>query len=188
LRAAEREHFEEILASTDIDKVGHYIDDVIGDFNVLEYVANKDVARRVNSCIAKLTAYVGTEEDVLKEQLRAPSPPERARAEVGAYDVDLHVQVAENVWNALAALRRTLEIELRGLGERHGIRPHRAMGAGGWVKILRDRELLPPRVAEDLTYSIPVLNQAVHGFDVPLDQAKEVVYLVMRSIHAIREQ
>jgi hypothetical protein len=67
---------------------------------------------------------------------------------------------------ALAGWRIDLEQTLRDLVERQGIKERHPSGAGQYLRLLRQREILSPDVVPGLEDLLRLANQAVHGAQV----------------------
>src|SRR5690606_20830873 len=74
LNILKKENFEKVIQSSDINLLGKYLDDEIGQLTISDYVENKDINTRTNDLIKKLIAFIGTEDQIEKEQIQQGEP------------------------------------------------------------------------------------------------------------------
>jgi hypothetical protein len=172
IKQINEERFRDALASESLAKLGSYLDTAVGNFSVAEYTENPAARERVNAFFAKLQDFVGLPE-AIKEKREAPAPTEPLITPIP--DVDLQKVEARieqgALWDALAALRRTIEIRLIDLARQRGMSIPTHPGAGRLVRLLKEREVLSDDVAKSLQYAIEVANRGVHGLEVNTDEA-----------------
>jgi hypothetical protein len=167
-----QERFRQALASESLATLGSYLDTALGNFSVAEYAENTEARTRVNVFLSKLQDFVGLSEG-LAEKRELGVPPEPLHAPVP----DLDLQKVESrieqgaLWDALAALRRTIEVRLIDLARERGLTIPSQPGAGRVLRLLREREVLPEEAAKNLQYAIEIANRGVHGVEVTTDEA-----------------
>jgi hypothetical protein len=177
LREAEEKQFQAALASDDLTVVGNYLEENIGRFNVYEYVSNPTVSKRIDTYLERLRFFVGTDAE-LEQQIRESEPPpeiEVPSALPEEFERVLTELRTGEIWNALARLRRYIEIALREIAEARDIRLERPSTAGHLLNVLWRSEVIPQDAFSNLKYAITVCNKAVHGIDVDMSEAEEAL-------------
>jgi hypothetical protein len=177
LHSAEEEDFQADLASESLNSLGNYLDNSLGQFLVSEYANNRKVRGRVDLFLARLQEYVGSASEVKQE--REPAPPTGGVPVGPVPDDELSLvdeKLAESTpWDALATLRRMIEMRLTDLARRHKLQLPERAGAGRILELLRRNQIVPDGLARSLLYSIQVSNRAIHGFDVNSAEADEAI-------------
>jgi len=90
-------------------------------------------------------------------------------------------------WNALARVRRYIEVVLRQRVQQSSISSERPLSAGQLLNLLARKERLPAHVAEGLRYALAVCNRAIHGLDVTLEEAEEALFHAAAALDALQE-
>lgn len=194
VREAIAANFEAILKSDNLKELGKYLDETLGQFDVAEYVAKDDVSSRIDRYIAKLKDYIGTSEEISEEE-RVPVPPREERPESPAGVFDLFEPPYNEIlaefetgerWNALARLRRHIEIELRELGIEMGFSEDQLRSAGQILHLLSTSGRVNQGPADQLRYAVSVCNRAIHGRDVSEGEAQEALWVAQRAMQHLR--
>lgn len=86
-------------------------------------------------------------------------------------------------WNALARMRRQLELSLASRLDLQNV--ERRMAVGRLLAVATKQGVVPVEIAQDLRYPISVANRAIHGEDVPPDVAVEAIVLIDRFIRVL---
>lgn len=184
LHAAELSSFEAALASDDLNTLGRYLDEKIGAFDVSEYMNNREVADRVDRYVGRILVFLGTDEEVDEEE-RVARPGESTEAATlwlgeepfpPPFDSILREVETGEVWNALAKLRRHLEVELRHIASRLGFKERHLRSAGQIVHLLADKVGVDRDSLERVRYAVSVSNRAIHGRVVSAAEAQEAVW------------
>ncbi len=177
LKDATVTRFQRVLSSDNLSEIGSYLDDVIGQFEIREYVYSPKVSGRVDAYIEKLSEFLQTDAEVDAESKVAELPPP-GETQVPAGDelkrIEQELREGE-VWNALARLRRHIEIRLREVASRLEVRADQRTSAGRLVESLARAKVIDDVTRQRLRYAIDVCNTAVHGREVPLDAAETAV-------------
>jgi len=177
LHAADKEAFQAALASESLSSLGSYLDKSLGPFLVTEYANNSEVKSRVDLFLARLQEYVGSSGEVRQEAEHAPPTAPKPVA-TGAND-ELSVvedKLAEATpWDALATLRRIIEMRLSDLAKQHNLALPERSGAGRILEVLRRSQIVPDGPGRSLRYAIEVANRAIHGFEVSIYEADEAI-------------
>lgn len=188
LRDAEANRLEKILATNELEELGAFLDNTIGQFNVAEYTSDEAVAQTIDRYLDGVVGFLGTDEQVAAEESTSGEAPG-----VGIPLVSHKVRsdplskvITElddgEVWNALARLRREIEIFLRNRATKYGFKERHLRSAGQMVRLLAERGHLPDDVAKQLSYSIAVCNRAIHGRDVTINEAQEAFLIAERVL------
>lgn len=167
-KKATQDKFEETLKSDDLATLGSFLDNVIGKFTIHEYVSNENVMKMLDSYIDRVQNYVGTagkfteagnnnKESRLGESSRYLYEP--------LYNIDdIEEEISHGeIWNGLARLRRLIEYNLKEYATNKGVKVPVNIGAGGIVKYLHRKELIPAPFARELEEAVRICNKAVHG-------------------------
>ena len=188
LRHAERENVLSVLAQDDINRLGAYVDNVIGAFTMKEYASNSEVQDRVDAYVDRIQEYLGAPEDIQQERgIREPDRP------IHMHDVELpddfqpilrELRYGE-LWNALARLRRHLEVTLKQKASQAGIPIEKVLSIGRLLNLLEKRQVIAPGTANSLRYPISLSNKAVHGEDVSMAEAEEAVFHAARILQSL---
>ena len=190
LQAAHIENLNNILKSNSLVEFGHYIDEVLGNFTLYEYAQYPKVSKSVNTTIERLKFFLGTESEVKKQLEEIETPPKIEVPKDLPAEID-HVLKDINsgeIWNALARLRRFIEINLRELAEAHEIGLDRPSSAGYLLRILSQKRLIPTDSVSNLKYAITVCNKAIHGYEVNIGEATEATYHADIGLRRLKER
>lgn len=182
-KARERE-LEEILASSDLDIVGGYLDDVIGRFNVYEYVTADGVATSVDRYLGKLRSFVSTDAHIARAAQPVGEAPEVVEPSGLSEELErslLDVRTGE-VWNGLARLRRHIEMRLRSFAAEVDVSVKATSSAGQLVRALWHAKVISGDAYDNLGYVVALCNEAVHGGEVGRAIAEEAVVLAAAAL------
>lgn len=186
LLAAEESSFQKILASDSIDLLGQYLDDKLGGFLISEYVSNKTVNHRVDSILSSIQDFLGRDEEIERElETPADLPPQEEIKPRDEFKIILEKFEGGVEWDALAAMRRFIELRLRKLAQDKDIKIRERTSAGYLVNILTKRGIIPKEMEQSLTYAIRVANNAIHGHDVPSSQAEEAIWIAQNAMQKL---
>ena len=188
LKRAKKLRLQQVLESADLTEVGRYMDDVVGNFSLGEYVSNSEATQTIDACLVRLENFVGTNVEKPAEATKAPpsSKPEKglpsAPEEIRAA---LETLGAGEPWNALARVRRYLEIRLRDFARQNEAIGNQPLSAGQLVSLLTRKGLLEPQTESSLRYAISICNRGIHGLDINLREAEEAIHHATAGIHAV---
>lgn len=177
LREAKHQRLGEVLDSSDLGVVGSYLDEVIGGFNVYEYVTAEDVATTVDRYLDKLKWFVSTDADIARAAKLAGggADPEDAVGMSDELKTSLHEVRWGEVWNGLARLRREIETRLRRIAAREGYWADKTSSASVLLTAALSEGLIREEDYGWLASAVAVCNEAVHGGDVGRDEAERAV-------------
>ncbi|MBW0147227.1 hypothetical protein [Marinobacter arenosus] len=192
LREARAKRLETVLEANDLDALGAFLDETIGEFNVAEYTVNRDVAQTIDKYLTGLVDFLGTDEEVEKAEEATSNVTSQfgelkftRKAPQGPMSKVVSELEAGEVWNALSRLRREVEIRLRKFATEHGFKDRHLKSAGQVLRILSEREYISANLAERLSYSIAICNRAVHGRDVSFDEARKAYLTAEQALDAV---
>jgi hypothetical protein len=155
----------ETMAPTDaisplsLSALGDYIYGTLGVVPIGEYASNPTVRADVARALEEIERFVYDTTSV------AAGEPDDAAAHDSLAVARSALQRGDD-WQALAQLRRSIEIELRALARQHGVSVPPRAGVGRLAQALREARVLSAEVAVPLAEVMQIANQAVHGEDV----------------------
>ena len=170
LNSAKENDFQSALTSESLDTLGNYLDHSLGQFTLSEYAHNREVGKKVDLFIARLKDYIGPESQGPMPATKNLDTPVSYRSVVMDNELrNVEHKLANGLmWDALASLRRIVEVRLRNMAESHKIIVTPKAGAGALLQSLVKTELIPPSIAEALRYSIDIANRGIHGHEVSM--------------------
>lgn len=183
--------FDAVIDSSDIATLGKYLDETLGNFNIYEYSSNPVVTSQVDKYLDRIKGFVGTVDEIKIE----PEEPIPERDFYGinekALPDDFQPIIEElktgEPWNALARLRRLIEINLRQLATESDFPEKKLKSAGYLLRFMERKYDLNKNVTGLLSYSINVCNKAIHGKDVSVGEAEEAIYSAAKTLPEILE-
>ncbi|AUC23428.1 hypothetical protein BTO15_15550 [Polaribacter sejongensis] len=197
LKELKKKELETILDSSDILALGEYLDNDIGKLSISDYVDNKKLTKKVDYLISRLTRFVGTEEEIKSEK----EAQEKFESEHPASELIKEFPFTEKVseefdkiinelymgepWNALARLRRYIEILLKNIGEENGLEIKKVYSVTKLLDILTRNKIIDSDIANNLRYPIHVSNRAVHGQELKRGEAEEAIHHAAYAIQKL---
>lgn len=183
--------FKQALESVDIKKLGSYLDNNIGNVTIKEFSTNPKIQKKVNNYIQNIIYFIGTEEDIKKadtELYKQESIYNKEDIKVPNefYPIMKELRLGQP-WNALAQLRRHIEINLREILKSYRIETKEFTSISQTLSILDSMNLIPTSCIQDLKYAASVCNRAVHGIDVSLPEAEEAIQVTIRAFNEINK-
>jgi hypothetical protein len=185
-RGTEVARVDAVMESPDLALLGTYLYDQVGDVSLADLARDRRLNDQVDAVVARVIEFIGPEpeehEPAEGDAVEAEGePPLRGPAAVRPaddYDIastpDLVLARSEilsgNVWNGLARLRRDLERSLRAIAEAYDV-GDKTPGTLRLMSTLVRTGVLPQEIEPPGHRAIDLANRAVHGEDVPIDQA-----------------
>lgn len=197
LKELKKKELEVILDSSDILALGEYLDNDIGKLTISDYVDNSKLTKKVDYLISRLTQFVGTEAEIKSEKEEQEKFEQEHPAKDLIKDFPYTQKVSEEFdkiirelylgepWNALARLRRYVEILLKNIGEENGIQAKKIHSVTKLIDILQRNQIIDANVANDLRYPIHVSNRAVHGEELKRGEAEEAIHHAAYAIQKL---
>lgn len=198
LKLLQAKEFESILETSDIKILGNYLDNEIGQMTISDYVDNKEINYKIETFINKLTRFVGTEEQIDKEESEQSEIQKEPDFDQKRYkDFPFKGQLGEEfdkilselffgeAWNALARLRRFIEIKLRELCEQNNIPVDKVFSITQMIEFLKRRDVIEIDVVRNLKYPVHISNRAIHGQDLKEGEAEEAIYHAAQALDRI---
>ncbi|MEI2360506.1 hypothetical protein [Priestia megaterium] len=190
LKNAKRLKHEEILSSDNIEKVGDYLYEDIGNFRISDYTSNREIQSLVDSYLTKLETFLDKDELNVEKQENSISKGLKVDKDMtfiqDSQKLVKDLLSGEN-WNVLAHLRRTIEFLLKEVAEKHNIKLDSQKGAGSLLRALYSKEIINDSAYRDLGYAISICNKAVHGENIKSEQAEEAIFLANRGMEEIHK-
>ncbi|HLN73410.1 MAG TPA: hypothetical protein VK205_08950 [Prolixibacteraceae bacterium] len=199
LEMLKEKNFETLLETSNIKDLGTYLDTEIGQLTISDYVDNKDINKRIDILINKLTQFVGTEEQINKEteenkesekltkessQTLKDFPYEGKLGD--EFDKIINELNYGEPWNALARLRRYIEIELRNLAKKNNLSIDKISNMTQLILYLKQNGIINTDISRNLEYTIHVSNRAVHGQNLSKGLAQVAIYHAAIALYKIR--
>lgn len=175
IEITEEEKLNKILATDDIKELGNYFDNSLSNISIYQYSTNEKVFNKVNRYLESVQEYVGITENIKKEiepKIKKLEPISKSLDEFAPIKKELETG---EPWNALARLRRHIEITLRNILESKDITLKRARSAGQLLELLESTSNINKSDAHNLRYAITISNKAIHGYDIQKNQAEEAI-------------
>ena len=166
------------ISSLDLNALGGYIYGTLGAMPIAEYAANSSARSDVARALEEIGRFVSEDEPLAGEAA------DYETADRSLLEAQQSLR-AGDTWQSLARLRRSIEIELRAVADRHGIPVTTRAGAGRLLRTLEDAKAVPSEVAGPLRYAIEVANKAIHGEDVSPGLAEEALYSADRAMRQL---
>jgi hypothetical protein len=171
---------EDAISSLDLQSLGGYIYGTIGNVPIPKYAANPDTRRNVAAGLEAVERFLADDTAGLKTRFDEADIATSLRDSQAALDGGL-------VWESLARLRRSIEIELRRLAKERRIDVPARVGAGRLLRRLADAGVIPEHAVSPLSYVIEIANRAVHGEDVSEAEAEEALWTADHALRQIRD-
>ena len=190
LKKADEADFEKVLASDEINTLGKYLDNTLGNFNIYEYASNSLISERVDKYIERIKEFVGTVDVMRAEEVKLEPEMEVTFVSERELPDDFKPILNElrtgEPWNALARLRRLIEIKLRQFATEIDFPQNRLRSAGYILRIFEKELGLNKELASMLSYAISVCNKAIHGADVSSGEAEEAISVAAQTLPEIQ--
>lgn len=189
LKGADEVHFQKVLDSDDINTLGKYLDGTLGNFNIYEYTSNFLISERVDKYIERIKQFVGTVDDMKAQEAKLEPEVEASSVSDRELPDDFKPILNElrtgEAWNALARLRRLIEIKFRQFAEEIDL-PQKRLRSAGYILRIFEKELeLNKNLVSMLSYAISVCNKAIHGTDVLSEEAEEAIFVAAKALPEI---
>ncbi|KQO33214.1 hypothetical protein ASF10_19260 [Flavobacterium sp. Leaf82] len=183
--------FKQALESGDIKKLGSYLDKNIGNVTIKEFSTNSKIQKKVNNYIQNIISFIGTEEDIKKADTKLHKQEiihdnDNIKVPNEFYPFIKELQLGQP-WNALAQLRRHIEINLREILKSYNIETKEFISISQMLSILDSMNLIPTSYIQDLKYAVAICNKAVHGIDISLPEAEEAIQVTIRAFNEINK-
>lgn len=190
---------EAVLEASDLKDLGDLFVRDLGGTSMPVYVRDEQQRREFRRAFNAVRAFVGDapEEAQAAGESRAGDPTAHGDLErEGLWSQELLTPDGERAirdiqngesWNALARMRRALEVSL---ADRVGDFDDgkRRLAAGQLIAVASKRGAIPSEWAQALRYPLSIANRAVHGEEVPPDVAVEAVVLIDRFLRELHQQ
>lgn len=187
LRQAEETLFIEALRSDSLKTLGDYLDSKVGQFELTEYAEKEEVRHRVDQFLLRIQEFVNPSET---ERVETIEEPGEVLVGVDTDDPDFqlvrHKLMTTSSWDALATLRRTVELRLVQLAVENRVEVSSKLGIARILNSLVREGVVSPTLADNLRFSVSITNRAIHGEDVSYDEALEAVSHAQHALAELR--
>lgn len=195
IRCADEKAYQEVMESSDLDKIGKYLDDVIGNFDMREYAENKKIRDTLDLYIEKLKSFIGTDNEIIKSADDTQKDVYKTNASDLAASVTVRPKLTQEfqeilnelysgeTWNSLAKLRRLIEIKLKEALLKEGIEMNKSLGAGQLLEIYYKHKQSNIEIDFDqMKSAISICNKAIHGIETDIKIAEKAIFEVFSNI------
>lgn len=163
---------ESAIAAVSLQALGDYLYETLGQIPIADYASNPSARRDVTSAMEDIERFLDNEAAGPAETIQPAAEVAAARRALADGDA----------WQALARLRRAIEVDLRERASEVGVEVPERAGVGRLLEELDNAEGLPPNAHGPLRYAIHVANRAVHGKPISLAQADEAVHTAAQAL------
>ena len=182
---AKEDGFQKALDASDLNTLGNYLDETLGRFTIQEITTNPTASLKVKTYFGRVKDFLGAEKEI-KQISSKPRVNKQVKVS-GEFEKIIEELDNGEAWNSLARLRRYIEIKLRELAEKKGLRFKRQPSAGRLLNELLKKDFVSPRANDLLRYSISVANSAVRGEDVSFTVAQHAIFSALRGLDIVEK-
>ncbi len=184
-RASDKFKFAKAIRSDNISQLGEYLEDTIGALKITDYANDTTVKRRIDEYLDHIIDFLNR--DIAAAEVAVSSQivgMERLKQSDFAHQVTSDIDRGE-VWNSLAKLRRHIEQILRDLARTQNVEVGRRSGVAHLIERLQQAEALDFLTAQELLQVVGIANRAIHGEDVPSEEARQAVSIGLSAVSRI---
>jgi hypothetical protein len=167
------------ISALDLASLGTYLYETLGSVPLASYASDTQTRRDVARALDDIENFVTEDQPLAVDQ-------RDERAAMSSLDAARQALAQRDTWQALAQLRRSIEIDLRAFADRHSVVVPPRAGAGRLLAELESSDLLPAEVTGPLRYAVDIANSAIHGEDVSPHVADEAIFTATRALSQIR--
>jgi len=189
LESVKKEKLDKALASDNILMLGDYLTETLETITIAQYSSNKNVAKDVNQFLNKIQNYLLPKDDI--EKIEVSEDTEEHFIEYPQIPKEFKGIIDElntgEPWNALAKLRRFLEIYFRSYAEERNIDVSNIKSVSQLFHKLYRGELINSPEFDKLKHAINISNRAIHGVDITREEAEKAIKLVIDAFAQINK-
>ena len=189
LDSVKKEKLDAVLASDNILMLGDYLTQTLETITIAQYSSNKNVAKDVNQFLNKIQNYLLPKEDI--DKIETAEETEEIHIEYPQIPEDFVPIINEinkgEPWNALAKLRRYLEIYFRNVAEKNKIDVSNIKSVSQLFHLLYKGELINRPEFDKLKHAINISNRVIHGVDITREEAEKAIRLVIEAFNQLRK-
>lgn len=195
IRCANEKAYQEVMESNDLDKIGKYLDDVIGNFDMREYAENKKIRDTLDLYIEKLKSFIGTDNEIIKSANETQKDVYKTNVSDLVASVVIRPKLTQEfqeildelysgeTWNSLAKLRRLIEIKLKEALLKEGIKIDKSIGARQLLEIYYKHKQSNTKIDfVQMKSAISICNKAIHGIETDIKIAENTIFEVFSNI------
>ena len=161
------------LDDPDLERLTAYLWQTLRPMPVSQLVSDGDKASEVQRYLAEVVAYVRPESEMQANGVTDTPPPPIQRSE--RVDELIHQVRSAETWNALARMRRELEIELKNALAAEGVVLPERTSVARLLPIAVEEGLLTTQDASRLHFASTVASRAIHGENVMPGVAEDAI-------------
>jgi len=182
--AFEEVRLEQILKSSEIVPLGRYLDNTLSKVTVAQYTSSDTISAQVDQYMNRIREFVGTTEEVQSQPVSThpPEVPLWTLEIPAALKPVLDELATGESWNALARLRRLIELHLNDVANSRKLHPEKVRSAGKLIDLLEKDRYFDSESAADLKYAIQISNRAIHGLDISRGEAEDAIAHAVRAL------
>ncbi|WP_199422864.1 hypothetical protein [Actinotalea solisilvae] len=191
MRALSRVRTADVLAASEIDRLGQLLFVDLGATSLADYTKNKGVRDSVQAAFDEVARFLGERSDESVGPVGPPSSESGGGAgprgdAMPGRDLAWALGDRGDSWEALARARRALEMRLRALLTPEDRDRGARLGAGALLRLLNRRGAIDEGIADQLRYAVSVMNRGIHGDDVSQEETLEALWIVDRFLSTSR--
>jgi hypothetical protein len=161
------------LDDPDLERLTAYLWETLRPMPVSQLVSDGDAASEVQRYLAEVVAYVRPESEIGAESpTEAPPPPTERSKRV---DELVHQVRSTETWNALAHMRRDLELRIKNALAADGVTIPKMSSVSRLLPIAVETGLLTTQDASRLHFASTIASRAIHGEDVMPGVAEDAI-------------
>lgn len=178
---------DELIDSFDIKLLGKYLDNNLGQVTIKEYSANKKIQKIVNKYVQTIVNYIGTEEK-LNQKVSVPENGKEFSANISADLIPIILEYETGqTWNALAKLRRHIEITIRDLANENKLQINEYSSPQKILSTMYTLNILSKSTVDNLNYVIKICSKAIHGIELSQEEEDNALNLAIKSLDEIEK-
>lgn len=180
--AEDEMNFDRALRSDDLGTLGKYLDRTLGQVSLWSYQYSQDDAKKINSRIDALIEFTAKDETADNaedaKEITIPKIPTERSQPIPTVVQKAYEELADgNTWNALAILRRDIEVRLRRTNNESA--KHRPVAA--LLNADASVQRAGPAAVALLRTVYQTASRAIHGEDLSDEEARRTIELAQRA-------
>lgn len=178
---------DELIDSFDIKLLGKYLDKNLGQVTIKEYSANEKIQKIVNKYVQTIVNYIGTEEK-LNQKISVPENGKEYSANISMELIPIILEYETGqTWNALAKLRRHIEITIRDLAIENNLQTNEYSSPQKILSVMYGLRILSKSTVDNLNYVIKICSRAIHGIELTQEEEDNALNLAIKSLDEIEK-
>ena len=167
--------------------MGKYLDKNLGQVTIKEYSANEKIQKIVNKYVQTIVNYIGTEEK-LNQKISVPENGKEYSANISMELIPIILEYETGqTWNALAKLRRHIEITIRDLAIENNLQTNEYSSPQKILSVMYGLRILSKSTVDNLNYVIKICSRAIHGIELTQEEEDNALNLAIKSLDEIEK-